>query len=198
MGIKRFLFIFLYLSLIVLISSTGKVEASIIWDWSFDSNSGQFVTTGDAVGGIAPSGTYLITDFIVTNSGSGATLGSWSTGEYADTGYATNSPYNLVWDGSTVIAWHHNGTNTFDWIVFKDLAQNNYFFFGWETGNKNIPTQAVYFPKSRVSSDLYLNVSSDNSTPVPEPASLILGIISIGGVACLRKNGMIFNYAHAL
>ncbi len=188
--IKRFLFIFLCMFIVMLLS-LKRVEASIIWDWSFDSNAGQFVTTGDAVGGSAPAGTYLITDFVVTNSGSGATIGSWSTGEYDDTGFATTSPYSLVWDGSTIVGWHHSGNNHFDWVVFKDLAKNNYFLFGWETGNKNTPTQAAYYPKSRISSDLYVNLANNNSATVPEPASLVFGIISMGAVVCLRKNRLI-------
>jgi len=191
MGIKKFLFIFLCLFTVILLSSKEKVEASIIWDWSFDSNVGQFVTTGNASAGTAAAGTYLITDFVVTNSGSGATIGSWSTGEYDDTGFSTTSPYSLVWDGSTIVGWHHSGGNMFDWIVFKDLAKNNYFLFGWETGNKNTPTQAAYYPMSRVSSDLYISVASNNSAPVPEPASLVFGVISMGAVVCLRKNRLI-------
>lgn len=170
------------------VSATSS-NASISWDWSFGSNSGQFTTTGTAVGNVASAGTYSITDFAVTSSGTGATLGSLLGGQYDDSDtYATNLPYSLVWDGSVVTSWIHSGLNSFKWLVFDDLSNSNYFFFGYETGNKNTPMQAIYTPYSTTSSALSINVSG--VAPIPEPeiyAMLGMGLGLLSWIGRRRK-----------
>ena len=156
---------------------TSSANAAIIWDWSFGTNTGQFTTDGST----ASAGTYLINDFSVISSGLGATIGSWSGGQYSPNGFSTNSPYSLVWDGSNVTNWLHSGGNIFNWIVFDDAFSSNHFLFGWETGSINTVDQAAFFPASDTSSLLSVSVNTANS--VPEPASLVLlalGLIALG------------------
>lgn len=170
--------------LVALVSMTALkpvAEASIIWEWSFGSNSGQMVTTGDAQNNAASAGTYTITDFVVTQSGQGASLGSVSGGQYDDSGYSTETPYTLTWDGSEVTSWGHTGGNSFDWVVFKDQGNTSrHFFFGWETGNINTPMEAVYYGASSTSSPLAMNV-------IPEPASLAMIGVFATGIWCKRR-----------
>jgi hypothetical protein len=153
-------------SLVLLTVFSTRASASTIWDWSFGSNAGQFVTTGSYTG----PGTYSIQDFIVTSSGTGSTLGSWLGGQYAASGFSTSAPYSFAWDGSAVTTWFKTGSNLFNWLVFADLSNSNYFFFGWQTGNVNVAMQAAYYPASTVSSALSIDVAS----AVPEPATLML------------------------
>ena len=167
--------------------SATRSNASITWNWSFGSNSGQFATTGTAIGDVASPGTYWVTDFAVTSSGTGATIGSWLGGQYDDSDiiYVTSSPYSLVWDGSVVTSWYHSGGSNFDWLVFDDLSNSNYFFFGWETGNFNTAMQAVYYPESTTSSALSISVAA----MIPEPeiyAMLGIGLGLMGWVGRRR------------
>ena len=167
-------------------------NASITWDWSFGSNAGQFTTTGTAIGTVASPDTYAITDFSVTSSGTGATVGSLSGGEYGSDLLDTTLPYSLVWDGAVVTSWIHSGGNSFKWLVFDDLSNANAFFFGFETGNVNTPMQATYYLDSLTSSapsfDLSINVSS--IAPIPEPeiyALMGIGLGLMGWVGRRRK-----------
>lgn len=171
----------------LLAAASTASNAAIVWSWSFGSNAGQFTTTGTAVAGIASAGTYSVTDFAVTSSGTGATIGSWSGGQYDDAGFATNSPYSLVWDGAVVTDWGQSGGNTFDWLVFDDLLNSNHFFFGWQTGNINTAMQAVYYPASTTSSALSIAVA--NVTVVSEPGTIVLLslAIAISAFASRRK-----------
>lgn len=171
---KKFIYLFL-LSVCSL-----NVNAAIVWDWSFGSNSGQLITDGVTVGGSAAANTYSITDFMVSSSGDGATIGSWLGGEYSASGYSTNTPYSLVWDGSNVSTWLSAGYNTFDWLVFDDLSNSNSIFFGWETGNINTVNQAGYSPFSTQSS--LLSVS-----PVPAPAAIWLMLSGLIILLGMRK-----------
>ncbi len=175
-GIVSFVF-FLLLAV-----SAPSSHASISWDWSFGTNSGQFTTTGTAIGNVASAGTYSVTNFAVTSSGTGATIGSLLGGQYDDSdSLVTNLPYSLVWDGSVVTSWIHSGSSGFDWLVFDDLSNSNYFFFGYETGNINTAMQAAYFPYSETSSTLSINVSSVAAIPEPEIYAMMgLGLGLIG------------------
>jgi len=173
----------------LLATAASASQASIVWDWSFGSNSGEFITTGTAVGGTASAGSYQVTDFEVTSSGSGATIGSVSGGQYSASGFATSEPYAIVWNGSDVTSWTQSGTNTFDWLVFSDLSNSNDFFFGWQTGDINTAMQADFFPESTTSSALSIEVAGGSS--VPEPGSVALFALGIAAAALAMRRAKV-------
>ncbi len=124
---------------VFLLCSVTNASADIIWEWSFNDESGQFITDGSDY----TAGTYNVTDFIVEASGEGATIGSWSGGEYSDSAFLNGSPYSFDWDGDTITKLTSSQGNWDTWFTFKDLASSNSYFFGWETGNHNTLTHAA-------------------------------------------------------
>jgi hypothetical protein len=157
---SKFALSLIFVDIFILFAVT-TAEADITWDWSFNSEVGQLLTEGTVFGGLVQPGTYEVLDFSVSSSSYGASIGSWLAGQYYPNGFATDPPYFLVWDGSKVTQWLHSGGNGFYWLVFNDLANSNYYFFGWETGNINTTLQAAYYPQNEVSGDLSVTVHFD-------------------------------------
>lgn len=157
-----------------------KANANIIWNWSFASEAGQFVTDGDS----PIAGTYTMMDFSVTSSATGGTLGSLSGGNYATNAFSTYQPFSFDWDGSEVTKWNSEGFNTFDWWVFRDVAiPNQYYFFGWDTGNINDVTRGAHYDSSL--GDYQPLAVGDIHVYTPEPATMSL--LGIGTLSLIRR-----------
>ena len=154
--------------------------AEIVWDWSFVSESGQFVTDGSN----ASPGTYTLLDFSVTASATGGTIGSLSAGDYLTGAWDTDEPFSFYWDGGQVIQWMHTGENSFDWWTFQDSADPMQTYdFGWDIGNVNDPTKGSHW-----SSDEGALAGGDVLVaPIPEPTSLSLMVLVFGGICFLRR-----------
>jgi hypothetical protein len=171
---------------LILLCSVAQSEASQMWAWSFAGESGLFVTSGTA----PLPGTYTLEDFVVTSSVAGGTVGSVSGGQYSASGFSSTLPYDMVWDGTAVTTWLAAGNNTFDWWPFDDLTSTQYYFFGWDTGNFNVPGRAaLYDPAFGLWSPI--SVGDVTVTPygnvVPDGGStlLLLGV-GLAGVRAWR------------
>jgi len=173
-------------ALLTLFAIGTRAEAQVTWDWSFGSNTGKFFTDGVAPGGVAAPGVYNLSDFSVTSSGDGGTIGSGSGGEYfmGSLPFLTGLPYSMTWDGSAVSLWSSAGYNAFDWWVFTDNANPpGAFMFGWGTGDLNTASQAVYYPNP-LSADVSVRAEV---TATPEPATLGLLALGMVGIAAVRR-----------
>ena len=159
------------------------VQADVIWDWSFNNTSGQFTTDGNDT----LAGTFNLTDWSLTATDTGATIGSLLGGEYLADGFSTFPPYSMEWDGNSPTKWDSAGSNSFDWWVFKDVAAfNSFLFFGWQTGNVNTVDQATYWADGSSSiPSFHLNVGPSQS--VPEPTTLLLLSMGLAGLVVSRK-----------
>lgn len=170
---------FIVVLVILLFASSGH---AMIWNWSFSNESGTFTTDG-----LGTPGWYNVLDFSVTSTGMGATIGSWVGGQYNASGYSTNTPYKFQWDGATVVKWDSAGSNSFDWLVFDDLAKPYYYFFGWETGNKNTVDQAAYFYESGSLSQPSYHLDVSQGGAVPIPGAILLFAPSLAGLIVVRR-----------
>jgi hypothetical protein len=145
-------------------ASLASVQATQVWDWSFGTESGQFVTDGT---GTSP-GTYTMQDFIVTTSAVGGTIGSLSGGAYATDVFVTYQPFSFEWNGTSVTKWNQSGYNTFDWWAFNDVPGPGMYFFGWNLGNINDPTSGAYW-RDNMGLDSALALGTISVTPASQP-----------------------------
>src|SRR5438046_2787054 len=111
----RFKWIGLFAGLAFL-SAPFPVNATVLWDWSFNGEAGTFLTDGTASGNVAAPGAYALLDFSVTSSTAGAGLGSLASG-YQLIGILSPAPVVYFgptafdWGGSSVTNWHRAGSD---------------------------------------------------------------------------------------
>lgn len=181
-----------------MIGSIRSTDAGIIWDWSFASEAGTFTTDGVLNGVLADPGDYQLSDFEVTASGAGGTVGSLVSTDYTIPttpipGLA--EPYILRWDGTKVIDWIHAGSNVTDFWEFDAVAipTNSYIFGLGVNGFTADPDRAEYrtgVPPQTVSFGA-ITVTPTNAAPaVPEPTTIALlgiGLVGLAGTEVRRR-----------
>jgi hypothetical protein len=162
---------------------SATTNASVVWDWSFNGESGQFITDGTD----HSAGTYNVADFVVLSSSSGASIGSWSGGQYDDTEFSNGSPYWFVWDGAQVTELISSQSNWDSWFTFDDLGSNITYLFGWETGNINTLTHASAYDITVSCCSQASYVYSVTPSQVPVPAAVWLFGSALAGLGWLRR-----------
>jgi hypothetical protein len=132
------------LVLALIFSLTSESRATVIWDWSFDTEAGQFITTGNLTGTSLAAGTYQLLDFSVSVTALGPNyIGSMSGGQW-DYYYSEQAlpSYQLIWDGTAVSEWQNSGTTSYPTWHFTNSsgAGIKVYYFGvavenfWYTG----------------------------------------------------------------
>lgn len=160
------------LTMAATLSTASLASADITWDWSWNSEAGQFITTGDLVGNAAPAATYTILDFTVTQTGNGMPIGSLSGGEYA----VFQAPQWFDWDGATATTWYRaNGTQS-NGSNFAAVGVSATYLF-------SPGSYSIYDPNN--SQDNLDSSSTLAMSPVPEPTSIAL--LSLGGLIVARR-----------
>nr|WP_316640981.1 PEP-CTERM sorting domain-containing protein [uncultured Roseateles sp.] len=167
-----------------LVLLAGGAQANMVWNWSFGTEAGQFVTDGSS----PVAGQYQVLDFSVTAS-SFAALGSLSGGQYTMGAFANSvlPPYFLTWNGTAVTDWTHAGSNSFHWLVYSQQSSSNKYLFGWNTGNVNQIDAAGLWNGSNAHP---LAAGALSVSAVPEPASyalLLAGLLAVGHIARRRS-----------
>jgi PEP-CTERM motif len=171
------------------LAASSSAQASIVWNWSFQSETGFFTTSGTAPGNIAAPGTYNLEDFDVTSSGLGNIVGSLLGGQYTAGGLGATLPYDFNWNGSAVTFWNMAGTYPNDvWLFRQSGTQFRRYIFGSDDESPQVGDAYA----RNISADSYgpLTVSVLNSSvgAVPEPASWAIMIIGFGFVGAGMRN----------
>lgn len=162
---------------LVLGANLAAANANLVWDWSFGTESGQFVTDGTS---FLP-GQYTLQNFIVTGSSVGAAIGSLNAGDYVTgaAAFSTYQPFSFTWNGTSVTTWNHAaGGNSFDWWAFDDVREPGMYFFGWALGNINDPTSGAYWLNNSGAAGAPA-LGTISVTPVPEPSTVVAGCLAL-------------------
>ena len=165
-------------TLTLVVTCGSPANATIIWDWSFGTEAGQFVTDGNLVGNFAPPDRYTVSDFILLQS-SFVPLGSISGGQFDE---GTQPGTGFDWDGSApTLFFRAGGALTNGANYFSNLSAS---FHGFG------PTQAIVVSfegdegdETLVSGPLTL---APVAVAVPEPSSGVLLLVG-GAVAGLAR-----------
>ena len=103
----------------------APASATIVWDWSFGTEAGQFVTDGNLVGNLAPADRYTVSDFILLQSAF-VPLGSISGGQF-DEGAQPGTGFD--WDGSApTLFFRAGGGLTNGANYFSNFSDSFYVF----------------------------------------------------------------------
>lgn len=158
-------------------------NAGIIWDWEFNGEEGTFITDGSDLS----AGNYLLSDFTVTSSLVGATIGSWGNGDYSPSAFGNDVPYWIVWNGSTITDLISSGSNWDTWFTFDDLSTSTIYLFDFGSGNTQTNGQAMAFAgNASAPSYAYTATPTLESVSVPEPSTLAIFALGLMGLASRR------------
>jgi PEP-CTERM motif len=165
------------------LTASSNAQASIVWDWSFQGETGFFTTSGNAPGNVAAPGIYNLEDFGVTSSGLGNIVGSLLGGQYSAGGLGATLPYDFNWNGSAVTFWNMAGTYPNDvWLFRQSGTQFRRYIFGSDDESPQVGDAYA----RNISADSYgpvtVSVSSSIVGAVPEPASWAMMIVGFGFV----------------
>jgi hypothetical protein len=203
-------FIIICCSIIVFFGLTVNSDASIIWDWEFGTEAGQFVTDGDLVSGSVNPGIYNLLDFSVSSTVLDSSyIGSISGGAWDY--FETNPPYALDWNGTAVNEWKNSGSSIgYSYWGFQNMIGIGIkrYYFGMEVEQYNLsylnPVWIAPEWASLIAAETYpptppgtyvsigtVDVSpSGTTTPIPETATMLLfglGLLGLAGIGRRKK-----------
>lgn len=186
MKVIRYIAIVL-ICLFVIGATPALVKASIVWNWDFSTESGQFVTDDGAPTGPPGETTYTVTDFSVTTTGFGFPLGSVGGGVWVMTVPSPPYGYEFVWDGSVVTQWIMTDPPLM--IFASPSFTDPYFYviFG-ESLDDYDPADAIAVEVVGAGDETIIRAAGPVSVkPVPVPPSVLLLMSGLITGAGLRK-----------
>jgi hypothetical protein len=171
--VARFVFAAVAVCLLVI---PNRVNATLIWDWSFgDSEAGTFTTNGttaDATGATGASPfNFTVTNFTVTSSTISSLIGS----PYSE----TQPQQGFLWNGVSATEFYRSSgqfTNGSSFYV-SDQSQNQYGFVFFADSNGS--SGALDLSENPV---VPFSALTLNPVAVPEPATYAM---ALAGLACV-------------
>jgi len=166
------------LILLIATISADKAKADVVWDWSFATEAGHFVTDGSLVGGVALPATYNILDFELTQTAQGVPLGSLLGGQFFEN---LSMQQGFIWDGTMPTQFFRGG-----------FTNGSNFFVNPTPPNPTDPEAYTFFAPSPMA--ILTDVDEGNIISptlltlksVPLPAAAWMGIVMLGSLGATQ------------
>jgi len=138
----------------------------LVWSWSFATEAGTLLTDGAlAESGGAPTGSYRILGFSVSESVDSNLIGSLSGGEYVQ----VQPAQGFVWDGTSDTEWYRADGQYTDGAGFSSAVEERRYLF----------YPGIYALRNDFGTVTYAYGATMSLVPLPEPSRVSVSLAAV-------------------